>query len=232
MDTAKDARVLVLEDALKRLNNIVKQRKLKLHISYNDLIKILDHVESIFYEVKYSYMEGESLADLESTGTIIKAGIKIREIYEQAMKSTGYKPESVKEKLVHAELKYALSIIERFANRLRNIKDEPGHAVDILAVEITQINSISGSENLKECRCTDGSRIWTIVTNIKEINIGSKLSCAVLPPVEMMGVVSEAMFLGSEELPETTPLGIHLSPSPSTIDQARAQVLHIIKGLK
>ena len=232
MDTAKDARILVLEDSLKRLTDIVKQRRLKLHISYNEMATIMNQIERYLYEIKYSYMEAKVLADLEAAEKVIDAGNKIREIYAQAMKSTGYKPESVKEQLVHAELKYALSIVEGFLNRLRNFEDELGHAVDILAVEITQINPIAGSDNLKECRCTDGARIWTIVTNIKELSVGSKLSCAVLPPVEMMSVVSEAMFLGSEKLPDSTQLGIQLSPSASNIDQARAQVMHIIKRLK
>ena len=232
MDTAKDARILILEDALKRLNDIVRQRRLKLHISYNEMAKVMHQVEKYFYEIKYAYMDAQALADLEATKKIIDAGRKIREMYAQAMKSTGYKPESVKEQLVHAELKYTLRIVEGFPNRLRNFEDEPGHAVDILAVEITLINPIADSDNLKECRCTDGTRIWTIVTNIKEIIVGSKLSCAVLPPVEMMGVVSEAMFLGSEKLPDSTQLGIQLSPSASNIDQARAQVMHIIKRLK
>jgi predicted RNA-binding protein with EMAP domain len=210
----------------------VKLRRLKLHISYSELAKILGFAENIFYEVKYSYIEPKALADLDATKKIIDAGMKFRDIYEQAVKTTGYATESVKEKFVHAEIKYALRTIERFRNRLTDFNEDPGHAIDILAVEITQSKSIEGSDNLTECRCTDGTRIWTIVTNIKEISVGTKLSCAVLPPVEMMGVVSEAMFLGSEQLSESIQLGLLPFPSASTIDQARAQVMGIITRMK
>ena len=232
MDTSKDARILVLEDALKRLNDIVKHRRLKFQISYSELSKILGLVENIFYEIKYCYLEPRELSELDATKSIIDVGMKFQETYEEALKSTGYESGSTKEKLVHAEVKYALRIIDGFPNRLLNYNEDPAHAVDILAVEITQTKPVEGSDNLTECRCTDGSRIWTIVTNIKGISVGEKMSCAILPPAEMISVVSEAMFLGSEQLPDSTQLGILSSPSKAAIDQARAQVMGIMKRLK
>ena len=114
LDTSKDARVLVLEDALKRLNDIVKQRKLKLHISYSDLTKILGLVENSFYEVKYSYIDSLTLAELDATKKIMDAGVKFQETYEEALKSTGYETGSTKEKLNHDEVTYALRIINGF----------------------------------------------------------------------------------------------------------------------
>jgi predicted RNA-binding protein with EMAP domain len=232
VDTAKDARVLMLEDALSRLNHIVTQRTLKLHISYNELAKILSSIESVFYEVKYSYVESTALADMDATKKLLDAIMKFRAVYEQAIKSTGFIPENVKDRLVHSEVRYALRIIDGFANRLNTFDEDPGHAIDILAVEITQINHIEGSKNLTECRCTDGTRIWTIVTNIQGISVGAKLSCAVLPPVEMMGIVSEAMFLGNERLADSIQLGRLSSQSSEALNQARAQVMGLIKRLK
>jgi predicted RNA-binding protein with EMAP domain len=232
MDTAKDARILVLEDALRRLNQIIQQRRLKLQISYNELTKKLSLMEKLFYEVKYSYIESHALADLDATKRILALGKEFRGTYELAIKSTGYTPKSITEKINHAEVEYSLRIIEGFVNKLRTFDNNPGHAVDILAVEITQMKHVEGSKNLTECRCTDGSRIWKIVTNIEGINVGTKLPCAVLPPAEMMGVVSQAMFLGKNPLPDSIQLGIFSSPSSSIIDQARAQVTELIKRLK
>jgi predicted RNA-binding protein with EMAP domain len=103
--------------------------------------------------------------------------------------------------------------------------------VDILAVEVSQVQTPAGSKNLSECRCTDGSRVWRIATNIDGVKTDSKLCCAVLPPVEIMGIVSEAMFLGPESLPNETPLGLLGSPSETALGQARAQVLQIVKRM-
>jgi len=98
-------------------------------------------------------------------------------------------------------------------------------------VEVSQVHPIENSKNLLSCRCSDGSHIWHIVTNISDVKSGVKLACAVLPPVEMMNAVSEAMLLGGEALPETTGLGPLVNPPDSALDQARAQVMQITKRM-
>ena len=231
LDTAKDARILVMEDALRRLNEIIGNRKLKFHAEYSKLGEILQNTGSLIYEVKYSYLTAEQVADLESTRKIIEGIATFRKMIEQSIKATGYKPATPKESLVQAELSYSFRIVEGLQNRLRNYDDDPAHAVDILAVEISQIQSIPDSKNLTECRCTDGIRIWRIVTNLPGLKNGTRLACAVLPPVDMMNTVSEAMFLGSAPLPVSTELGVIKNPSSSMLDQARAQTLHIIKRM-
>lgn len=231
MDTAKDARVLVLEDALNRINEIIANRKLKLHIEYGKLGEYLKTAGSLLYEVKYSYLEAAALADLESTTKILEAIANLRELYTSALNS-GYKPITVKESLTLAEMDYAFRIVEGFPTHLRMKTDDPAYAVDILAVEISQAQPLKGSDNLTECRCSDGSRIWNIITNITGLKSGTKLACAVLPPVEMMNNVSDAMFLGGEPLPDDTNLGPLDTPPDSALDQARAQVLLITKRMK
>ncbi|MHA2192501.1 MAG: hypothetical protein ACXAAR_03645, partial [Candidatus Thorarchaeota archaeon] len=67
MDTAKDARVLVLEDALRRLNEIIGNRKLRMHIEYSKLANTLKTAGTLLYEVKYSYVDAKALAELEAT---------------------------------------------------------------------------------------------------------------------------------------------------------------------
>jgi len=230
MDTAKDARVLVLEDALRRLNEIVVNRKLKMHIEYGKLNEILKTAGSLLYEVKYAYQDSKSLADLEATKNLISAISEFARLYRAAL-SSGYKPSTIKEQVAQAEIVYSLRIIEGFQRRLREFDEEPAFAIDMIAVEISQISPIRDSTNLSECRCTDGSRIWRIVTNIPNIKPGIKLVCAVLPPVEMMNVLSEAMFLGGTPLPDDTPLGIIDNPSNAALDQARAQVMQITKRM-
>lgn len=231
LDTAKDARILVMEDALKRLNEIVGNRKLKFHVEYSKLAELLQNASSLVYEVKYSYIAAEQVADLESTQKITESILAFKKSIEQSIKLTGYAPATPKEILTQAELSYSFRVIEGFQNRLRHYDDDPARAADILAVEISQTHSIPGSKSLTECRCTDGSRIWRIVTNITGLKNGTRLACVVLPPVEMMGIVSEAMFLGNISLPESTGLGVISTPSPSILDQARAQVLLIIKRM-
>ncbi len=231
MDTAKDARILVLEDALRRLHEMVGNRKLKLHVDYSKLGTILQQAGSLIYEVKYSYVPAPNVAELDATKNIVESVAEFRNILEDAIKTSGYKPTSLNESLCLADVFYAFRIAEALIGKLQNFDDEPAYAVDIIAVETSQTQAVLESKNLTECRCTDGSRIWRIVTNIQDVKTGSKLACAILPPVEMMGIVSEAMFLGSDSLPEDTPLGPLESPASSILDQARAQVLQITKRM-
>ena len=231
LDTAKDARILVLEDAIRRLNEVVGGRKLKLHVDYSKLVESLQQAGSLFYEVKYSYIPAEQVAELEATQRIVDTIAAFRKVLEDAISSSGYKPSTVKETLNLTDVFYSFRIVEQFTKKLEEFDDDPGNAVDIIAIEISQTQTVPESKNLTECRCTDGSRIWKIVTNIQGLNPGTKLSCAILPPVEMMNIVSEAMFLGGDPLPEDTLLGPMNTPSSSALDQARAQVLQIMKRM-
>lgn len=231
LDTAKDARLLVLEDALRRLNEMVGNRKLKLHVDYSKLGTTLQQATGLIYEVKYSYVPAPNVAELEATRKIVESIADFRKILEEAIKTSGYKPATINEALSLADVFYAFRIVETITKKLQEYADEPGYAIDILAVEVSQTQTVPDSKNLTECRCTDGSRIWRILTNIQGVKVGTKLACAVLPPVEMMGRISEAMFLGGDALPVDTTLGPLKSPPSSVLDQARAQVLQITKRM-
>ncbi|MHA1902575.1 MAG: hypothetical protein ACXADL_04970 [Candidatus Thorarchaeota archaeon] len=230
MDTAKDARVLVLEDALRRLNEIVGNRKMKMHVDYAKLNEILSSAGSLIYEVKYSYVDAKKLADLEPTKKIVMAVANFGEIVNTAI-SSGYSPTTAKEILVAADLDYSLRVVNGIQQKFREFSDDPAFAIDILAVEITSIQSVPDSKNLSECRCTDGTRIWRVITNIQDLKSGTKLPCAVLPPTEMMGKVSEAMFLSGTALPDPIELGPLAAPPAAALDQARAQALQITKRM-
>ncbi len=231
MDTAKDARVLVLEDAIRRLNEIVSNRKLRLHIEYSKLGDALKKAGALLYEVKYAYTEARALSELEATKNLVAAIDSFEEFFRTAVDSQGYVPTSSGESVVAAEIDYALRIGRGFQHRLVEHSDDPAYAVDVLAVEITQISTVEGSNDLVRCRCTDGSRIWNVVTNLIGIQPGIILPIAALPPAEIMGAVSEAMFLSGDPLPESTVLGRLKDVPAGALDQARAQVLQITKRM-
>nr|KXH71437.1 MAG: hypothetical protein AM325_10340 [Candidatus Thorarchaeota archaeon SMTZ1-45] len=231
MDTAKDARLLVLEDALRRLHETVGNRKLKLHVDYSRLAAALQKAGSLIYEIKYSYIPAPNVAELEVTEKLVDSISEFRSVLEEAIKSYGYRPSTINETLNLANVYYSFRIVERLKVKLQDFPDDPAFAVDILAVEVSKVQNVQDSKNLTECRCTDGTRIWKIVTNIRDIKPGLKLACAVLPPVEMMGSISEAMFLGGTPLPEDTVLGPMKNPPPSAIDQARYKVIEITKRM-
>ncbi|UCE09647.1 MAG: hypothetical protein JSW61_11825 [Candidatus Thorarchaeota archaeon] len=231
MDTAKDARILVLEDALRRLSELVSNRKLKFHIDYAKLSKTIQKAGTLIYEVKYSYLDAKLLADHSAVGGIAEEIGAFAGTYHAAVSAISFRPQSSKETLITAEVDYCLRIVDGFRRRLLDHEEDPGFAVDMIVVEVSQVQPLEGSKNLKLCRCTDGTRIWQIVTNLEGISPSSRLACALLPPVEMMGVVSEAMFLGGDTLPESIGLGPLKNPSSKLLNQSRAQVAQIAKRM-
>ncbi|MHA1770262.1 MAG: hypothetical protein ACTSYL_01905 [Candidatus Thorarchaeota archaeon] len=231
MDTAKDARVRIVEDALARLTAIIRNRRLKMHLDYGKFNEVLKTLEGLFYEIKYSYVEAPQLAELPATKKIVQAIAAMGEGFEATITSTGHKPKTDSERLAIAEFRYAIRTITGFPRRLVKYPDDAGYAVDLLAVEISQTSAVAGSNKLTECRCTDGSRIWTIVTNIQGVKKETKLAAAVLPPTEFMGVISEAMFLGGDSLSDETPLGLLENIPERSLAQARGQVFSLIKRL-
>ncbi|MFW9944034.1 MAG: hypothetical protein ACFFB7_03465 [Candidatus Sifarchaeia archaeon] len=231
MDTAKDARILILEDALGHLNRVISDRKLRFHIEYTKLGEALKRAGALLYEVKYSYVDAKSVAELEATQNLVNAIDDFGGIFQSAIDSQGYAPSSSSERETVAEVNYALRTVRGFQKKLVEYDDEPAYAVDLLAVEVTKTQPVVGSSTLQECRCTDGSRIWNIVTNIEDVRPGMKLACAVLPPAVMMGTVSEAMFLGGNALSKDTLLGGLTSVSKEALDHARAQVMQITKRM-
>ena len=118
LDTAKDARIIVLEDAIRRLNEIVTNRKMRFHIEYSKLVEILQQAGSLFYEVKYSYLPPEQVADLEATNKIVSSFAGFRQMLDDPIKTTGYEAASTKDVLTLAEAYYCFRIIEDFQDSI------------------------------------------------------------------------------------------------------------------
>ena len=71
--------------------------------------------------------------------------------------------------------------------------------VDLLAVEVT---NVAKTGKLWLTRVSDGETEYPVVTNLPGVAAGSVLAAAFLPPQEVGGTVSEAMFLGDERRSE------------------------------
>ncbi|MCE4629523.1 MAG: tRNA-binding protein, partial [Desulfurococcales archaeon] len=73
-------------------------------------------------------------------------------------------------------------------------ENHPEYAVDIVGVEVTRVEPLENTENLKVTRGSAGKAVFTIVTNLEDIKVGQVRAAAILPPAEFKGVISEAMY--------------------------------------
>ncbi len=191
MDTARDYRILVAEDAIARLERRVRNWGLPWPINRRKVMDEIAEIRRNLLKLKYSYLPVDLILESGELKTLVE---KARSLAQELLpKSTAEKPKSPSGRLALAEIRYSLSILGGLPVRIRlGEENKPEYAVDVLGVEVTRVEDLT--ENLKVTRASAGSIAFTIVTNIKDIRVGEVRAAAILPPVEFHGVVSEAMY--------------------------------------
>lgn len=191
MDTARDYRILVAEDAVARLERRVKSWGLPWPINRRRALEEVSAVKRSLLRLKYSYLPVDMLLESGELEGIVEGA---RKLAEELLPGPGAeKPRSVGGRLALAEIRYALSILLGLPQRLRlGEENRPEYAVDVVGVEVTRVEGLT--ENLKVTRVSVGRAAFTIVTNIRDIRVGEVRAAAILPPAEFHGVVSEAMY--------------------------------------
>ena len=69
-------------------------------------------------------------------------------------------------------------------------------------IAVVQVKNVERGKGFLRTKVTDGVSEYAIVTNMTGVKKNDKLAAAFLPPSEVFGSISEAMFLGSQERPE------------------------------
>jgi len=93
-----------------------------------------------------------------------------------------------------AEARYAVRVLYGLPARLaRGDDNDPLHAVDIECVRVLSVEPHPEADRLYVTRA-HGLFPYTIVTNLEDVRRGQLRAAAILPPAELRGVVSEAMY--------------------------------------
>ncbi len=212
MDTANDSRIIMAEHCVSELRNIAGNLK---NIKKSG---ILNEINAKVMEIKYSYSEMEDLKPYLSS--LKKLTAKLLELLggmDWAKKLRDMKYDDYK----IAKIRFCLNILYNLDSRL-NLPNDPAYGVDIRVGEIVSMAKHPHAEKLKICNVNVG-RVITVITNLEGVKEGMKLAVALLPPVKLMGVVSEGMFLSDKnkeqdvgEIPEL---------SEDELNNARKEVL-------
>ncbi len=197
MDTGNDYRFIMLEYAISRLEHRVRQWGLPWPLNKS---KALDYTATLFRlakKLRYSYLPPEMLLESEELKELVE---KTKEIANLLLPKEPVKMD-LKQKLWLAEIKWSLSILLGFPNRLKlGALNHPAYAIDVIGVEVTRVNKLEGTDRLFVTRGSTGNIVFTIVTNIRDIATGQVRAAALLPPIEFHGIISEAMY-ASDPLP-------------------------------
>ncbi len=225
MDTARDYRILVAEDALNRLEAAVKAWGLPYPVNKHRVLGILRDMRGRLLRLKYSFLPSRMLAESSL----------LRELEEEAAALRSELLPGIPAKLTAAqrlrvaEIRYSLWIIIGLKRRLLLGEENlPEYAVDVVGVKVTRIEPHPSLERLSVTRASTGTAVLTIVTNIRGIRVGEVRGAALLPPALLGGVVSEAMY-ATDPLEEET-VGRRVSPGLLG-GEVRAKVMEIAGSL-
>ncbi len=192
-ETDKDPRILAAELAHgKLMDSIFAKSTVRPDLSKDKVNTILSNIESQLKSMKYSYMEQAGLAKSEMAMSILN---DIKTLFE------GY-GKAIREGMLglpRANCIWAINVLGNMPRRFSNTGAKPTHGIDVIAI---QIRNISKSGELWVTKSSAGRTDLTIVTNIPGLDSGDGLAAALLPPAQVGGVISEAMFLGAGKIDE------------------------------
>ncbi|MFW9914158.1 MAG: hypothetical protein ACFFGZ_00985 [Candidatus Thorarchaeota archaeon] len=204
-ESAKDPRLLLAERAIDTLQENFRQKiPIRIEISKPDLQKVLSGAKSAIMTVKYSYQAPPDLAKDENVLKLVTLGQQLLEQISRA------KTPETPTNLALSRIEWALRLLAKLADNLKANISTLGGAVDLKVARIQNVSPIQKSKGrLIVSRVHDGERVLSVVTNLIHVKAGMTLAIALVPPSEVGGVISEAMFVSDTVRPE--PIGTILN---------------------
>lgn len=187
-DTTKDPRILAAQLACALLKKSVKQKTaVQVKVSRDRLNEPAAACESAVMTLMYMYQDPEALAASDPIKNISGAVKFLTGAYENVLAAQD------DHSLLRANLRWCLRMLDGLEDRFGNSGKTLASGVDLVVV---QVRNVVKSGNFWKTRVTDSSSEYTVMTNLKGVTANTRLAAAFLPPREIGGIVSEAMFLG------------------------------------
>ena len=214
-DTSKDPRVLVAHQACERLQRAAQQKSgVKLSVSKEKLVKLASSADSAVMTLMYMYQEPRDLAGSDPMNDLVETARSLSDAFEPLLASEAAPA------LLRANVAWCLRTLSGLPVRLDGSAESMAAGVDLVVVQVRNVTKIG---SLWRTRVTDGETEYTVVTNIPGVSVGDVLAAAFLPPREVGGEISEAMFLGDEKRSEAP--GSHLTAERIDAREAAA-IMH------
>ncbi len=196
-DTSKDYRLLLVKDAVERLDRIVRVWSLNYPIRKSKVTELVKKVRGTVDSLLYSYLPLTYLVKHDALSALRELGERLA---QELLPPKGAVLDK-RTKFYVAEIRYALlQIINLRPRLLLGEENRPEYAVDIVGVEIASVSKHPSTSKLFITKAGTQKFGLTIVTNIENVRKGEVRAAAILPPREFFGVVSEAMYC-SEPIP-------------------------------
>jgi len=195
-DTAKDPRLLVAKLACDELQRITREKtsaRPALHRGH--VAELAAAIESAIMILMYTYQEPDALAASEPARELQAHAAELQVALAPVLAAKDTPA------LLSARLRWCLRTLTGLGRRLGSSGATLASGVDLVAVEV---RNVTRTGPLWLIRVSDGDQAFRVVTNLPGIRPGDVLAVAFLPPREVGGEASEAMFLGAGRRPEPT----------------------------
>ncbi len=178
------------EYAYNLLVDIIRNHKLNIPLNIGLLNNILHELKTNIYRLKYMYLPSNELIKTREINAIRDASVKLAKILLDKEALRRYRPDPYQVALT----RWCLRILYGLRNRImRGDDNNPLYSIDIEGVEIVSVMKHPKADKLWLTKA-EGILPYDIVTNIENIRKGEVRAAAILPPVKIMGVLSEAMY--------------------------------------
>jgi len=207
--TDRNPRIIVAEIAHRKLENAFKMKTgFRPKMNKQQINEALNSISSNIQQLKYSYLESqEALSQSDSTKEITIIAIKIFNAVKESYHGQTQAGKMIKLTVHEATIQWATRLLIRLPDRfLEPLRQTIEAGLDMQIVGLRSLVPISDT-NLHITRVYNGEIDFTVVTNLQNLKSGMRLGVAFLPPVEIGGQVSEAMYLGDQEYNEDVAYG-------------------------
>lgn len=220
VQTDKNPIILVSEYAIKNIRQTFKSKLgFRPTKSKKDLESYFSQLDSSLMALKYSYLSLDELVNHPDIENLKKVANELL----IAIQSANNTPST--NKLAHSTIEWGIRILLGMSTRLKFSIMELGSGIDIIVV---RVRNIQKKGKLIQTRAYDNEREYTIMTNMLEIQPNINLAAAILPPTEIGGQISEAMYLGLEERSEKA--GHSLIPNEVDLKEVNAILHQLLKN--
>lgn len=204
-DTRNDYRILVAEHALGLLENIARSRGIPGVVEWRSIEQLVEEAKKQLMSMKYSFLPPRMLAEQEPTRRLQELSKEIARLLLPWDKIRAMSLDK-KARMSIARAKYAIRILYGLPYRLiLGDENDPLYAIDIECARVLSVSKHRRAENLYITRA-QGVLTYTVITNIESIKKGEIRAIAILPPIDLRGEISEAMYC-SEPLEDEKCIG-------------------------
>lgn len=194
MDTANDPRLAVAERGLEDLKDHIEHGHIKAQFPRERAAEAVERGLGALKGLKYSYAEPDDLVASPQFNELLEA----IDIVETLLGGPGFEDEIEEDELAVAHASWTIDTLRSLEDRLRLTGDGLELAVDVRPGRVVSRAEHPEADDLWITRVAAGNSL-RVVTNDGSVEKDDRVGVAMLPPVELRGVVSRGMFLGDGE---------------------------------